>query len=501
MDTPSVLNRGNKLIASLGALIVVIGFCASVVLSGLATSSDKVRVDQLRLSEFKSQFTQIPALVDTMLLGTQLNGFDSNKVRVAEQVNALGSGSVDRTLPIDWATVDRFLAGTKQEIKAISVNQFDEAAHIRQVQSEPAFNTAMRSMEARNLSLNSEAKQLRQRSQTVRNTTLLGAGLLVLLLVIGSYRSYEIVAHREQAQHARDISGLRFAALVQDSTDIILVTSRKGIVTLANNACKETWNISPRECIGKPILDLLTTSDQQELSDAISATIASPDHGLDASIRLELKAGSKHTYQVHIRNQLNNVHIGGLVFTFHDVTERAAVQEALSYEASHDRLTGLPNRSLIQVRITEALKRAKSNHSLIGALFIDLDNFKTINDTLGHEMGDALLVEVAKRIQRTIRPSDTAARLGGDEFVVILENTQDSAASIAIAQRLSEQFARPFQLGDELRIITASIGIAISDEGDTEPSDILRKADVAMYQAKKDGKAGYSTFDPSMSMK
>ncbi|MEI8282345.1 MAG: GGDEF domain-containing protein, partial [Armatimonadota bacterium] len=168
---------------------------------------------------------------------------------------------------------------------------------------------------------------------------------------------------------------------------------------------------------------------------------------------------------------------------------------------SHDRLTGLPNRSLIQVRIAEALKRAKVNHSLVGALFIDLDNFKTINDTLGHEMGDVLLVEVAKRIQRTIRPSDIAARLGGDEFVVILENTHDLDAGEAIARRLSEQFARPFQLGDDLRIVTASIGIALSDERDTEPSDILRKADVAMYQAKKEGKAGFSTFNSSMTMK
>ncbi|MEI8282374.1 MAG: PAS domain-containing protein, partial [Armatimonadota bacterium] len=266
METTSVLNRGNKLIASLGALIIVIGFCASMVLSGLATSSDKVRVDQLRLSEFKSQLSQIPALVDTMILSTQLNGFDSNIVRVAEQVKALESGSVDRTLPVDWANVDRFLAGTKREIKAISVNQFEEAARIRQVQSEPAFKTAMSSIVAQNLSLNSEAKQLRQRSQTVRNATLLGAGLLVFLLVIGFYRSYEIVAQRERAQHARDIRGLRFAALVQDSTDIILVTSRKGIVTLANNACKEIWNISPRECIGKPILDILTATNQQELS-------------------------------------------------------------------------------------------------------------------------------------------------------------------------------------------------------------------------------------------
>jgi diguanylate cyclase (GGDEF)-like protein/PAS domain S-box-containing protein len=348
--------------------------------------------------------------------------------------------------------------------------------------------------------LGDQAGQVRQRGQTMRTLTFAVAGLLIIITFIAFHFFNIAETRKERERHSQEISGLRFAAVVQNSSDVILLASRKGVVTLVNEASQSAWGLTPKNCVGKHILNLFKSSNSDDLLNAFDEAMAKPNVDIETSIRIEVEPEVHHFFQVHIRNLLNNVHIGGLLLTFHDITERAAVEQALTHQATHDRLTGLPNRSQIMARLGEALTNSKITGQSIGALFIDLDNFKTINDTLGHEMGDLLLVKVAKRIQRTIRPSDMAARLGGDEFVILLNNAGGADAGETIAKRIAEQFARPFHLGDEDVPVTASIGVALSQESDAEPNDLLRRADTAMYQAKHQGKSGYVIFDSSMKM-
>ena len=178
-----------------------------------------------------------------------------------------------------------------------------------------------------------------------------------------------------------------------------------------------------------------------------------------------------------------------------DITERKRAEDLLEHQALHDPLTGLPNRTLLLDRLTHAMARCRRTGRMAAVLFMDLDRLKLINDSLGHEAGDMILTAVARRIETTLRPQDTAARHGGDEFVIVCEDLESAEHAVTIADRLGEILAEPFALPSGEAFLTASIGIAISrSEGDT-PDSLLRDADAAMYRAKEKGKARYELFD------
>jgi diguanylate cyclase (GGDEF)-like protein/PAS domain S-box-containing protein len=181
-----------------------------------------------------------------------------------------------------------------------------------------------------------------------------------------------------------------------------------------------------------------------------------------------------------------------------DVTERREAREALAYQALHDPLTGLPNRALFLDRLRVALARAGRSHSLVGVLFLDLDRFKVINDSLGHDAGDRLLCAMAGRLLTTLRPSDTAARFGGDEFVILCEDLETEAETLAIAERITTAIAAPCPLDEGEVHVTTSIGMALTDDPETVPEDLVRDADAAMYRAKERGKNRYEVFDAEM---
>jgi len=176
------------------------------------------------------------------------------------------------------------------------------------------------------------------------------------------------------------------------------------------------------------------------------------------------------------------------------LTNSKTVDDAL-HQALHDSLTGLPNRVLLRDRLDQALERAARNGSQVAALFVDLDGFKTVNDSLGHAAGDELLVETASRLTTCVRTSDTATRFGGDEFVVLLEDADDLQVA-RVARRILAQFERPFHIRDRELLIGASIGIALS--GDDEDDDLLRNADLALYRAKATGKGRSEVYEPQM---
>ncbi len=182
----------------------------------------------------------------------------------------------------------------------------------------------------------------------------------------------------------------------------------------------------------------------------------------------------------------------------HDVTERKVLEKQLRHQAFHDPLTGLPNRALFMDRLQHALARAKRREDSFAVLFLDLDRFKSINDSLGHEVGDELLVAVAERLQACLRPGDTAARLGGDEFLVLLEDIANASDATQIAERIAWELQLPFAVGGREVFTTPSIGIALSTSGQNRTEDLLRDADAAMYRAKKKGRGRYRVFNPSM---
>lgn len=175
-----------------------------------------------------------------------------------------------------------------------------------------------------------------------------------------------------------------------------------------------------------------------------------------------------------------------------DITELKASEEQVRHLAHHDPLTGLPNRRLLEDRMTQAFRQARRYGQFVAVMLVDLDRFKVINDTRGHKVGDAVLQEVARRLRATIRGADTVARQGGDEFVVVLPELRKTADAPRVATKILHEFARPITVDAEQFSINASIGIALFPQDGTEPEALLKQADMAMYKAKS---AGRGRFD------
>ncbi len=184
-----------------------------------------------------------------------------------------------------------------------------------------------------------------------------------------------------------------------------------------------------------------------------------------------------------------------------DVTERRQLEGQLRHQAFHDALTGLPNRALLFERIGQALARARRNERSCAVLFLDLDRFKDVNDTAGHDTGDRLLMAVAARLRGVVRDGDTLARLGGDEFTLLLEDVEGPNEAVRTATRLRETLVAPLIIDGQEYRLTASIGIALGHTDHQRPEEVLRDADIAMYRAKEDGRVGYAVFDPAMQAK
>jgi diguanylate cyclase (GGDEF)-like protein len=200
------------------------------------------------------------------------------------------------------------------------------------------------------------------------------------------------------------------------------------------------------------------------------------------------------------KNLLSDPNIGGIVVNYRDITERKTFEERLKHQAFHDTLTKLPNRALFMNRLGHALIRTERREKSAAVLFLDLDNFKLINDSLGHEAGDRLLVSVAERLRRCLRAEDTASRFGGDEFTVLLENVKDASDAVRVADQITRALSTPFILESREVFVTTSIGIALGTSGRERPTDLLRNADVALYRAKASGKATYEVFDAFMNI-
>ncbi|MBV8882564.1 MAG: sensor domain-containing diguanylate cyclase, partial [Chroococcidiopsidaceae cyanobacterium CP_BM_RX_35] len=180
-----------------------------------------------------------------------------------------------------------------------------------------------------------------------------------------------------------------------------------------------------------------------------------------------------------------------------NILERQQSEAQLRHHVYHDGLTGLPNRALLMERLRCALNRSKQHQSFVFAvLFIDLDCFKVINDSLGHMAGDQLLISISQRLTTCLRSGDLAARLGGDEFAILLENITDVSDAISIVHRMQAAFASPIHLGEQEVFTSCSVGIALSTSDYDQPEDLLRDADTAMYRSKTLGKACYQVFDP-----
>ena len=340
-----------------------------------------------------------------------------------------------------------------------------------------------------------------------------GDPLIGVLTVFGEQRNLadlaatlEILAHQValaierimlREELARQGNEAYFRTLVQDTSDAILIVADDWTVRYATPSATSIFG--DITVAGAYLWDLVADGERDELFRTfmqLPAGAAFSSRYVDR--RITRRDGVRVQVQVRASDLRADPTVAGLVFTMRDVTEQRQLEEQLKYQAFHDALTGLPNRLLFQDRISHQVAAARLAGTTAGVLFVDLDDFKVVNDTMGHGVGDELLVAAAVRLSGLIRECDTAARLGGDEFALLLTNAGDSAAIEAAAARVVSAFAEPLVLASGAVLTTVTVGVATTEDG-IDTDELLRHADLALYAGKSAGKRQWRRYQPVLS--
>ncbi len=336
----------------------------------------------------------------------------------------------------------------------------------------------------------------------------LGSALLALLWLTLGGTSKRVSAQNRRLTELNDQLNVmavdlarneaRYRSLVQNSSDVVIVVNEDGVVAYQSDAMFRLLgdtNLRP----GRRLAEKVHPDERDLVDRLLDRLLKAPTGDHAAELRLQHADGSWRWVEAIGQNLLADPAVAGVVLNFRDVTDRKQLEVQLQHEALHDPLTGLANRALFADRVNHALSRRGRQRREPAVLFLDLDDFKVVNDSLGHLAGDELLTAVAERLRESLRPQDTAARLGGDEFGILLDETTPEAVE-KVARRVLDSLRRPFALAERQVFVQASIGIAMGSarrDGVTA-EELLRNADAAMYTAKARGKARSEFYEAAM---
>jgi len=291
-------------------------------------------------------------------------------------------------------------------------------------------------------------------------------------------------------------SEARFRSLAQNSSDVITIVDQNGIITYQSSSVEQVFGLMPEEMVGQTLASWLHPEDAA----ALVVFLEPPNLGMSANslirTRMRHRDGTWRVGESAVRNLFTDPGVEGLVLNTRDASERVALESELRSRALHDPLTGLANRALFVERVDEAFARHLDRGRSSAVIFLDLDDFKAINDSYGHVVGDRLLEMISGRLEDCVRPDDIVARWGGDEFAVLLEDSDRSTAEV-IVQRIIAELERPYQIHSQEILSRASAGVAITHSSDSS-ADLLIAADLAMYVAKSRGKSRYEVFQAEM---
>jgi diguanylate cyclase (GGDEF)-like protein/PAS domain S-box-containing protein len=298
-------------------------------------------------------------------------------------------------------------------------------------------------------------------------------------------------------------SEARFSSLVQNSSDVMLVVDADSTIRYMSPSVYRVLGYGAGALESTRLTDLVHPEDKARVLQFLTTGGREQD---DHPALTEFRMRHEHDFWLHAEavrtNLLHDESVQGIVLNIRDVSERKAFEEQLAHQAFHDSITGLANRALFRDRVEHALERLSREGRPVSVLFMDLDDFKTINDSLGHAAGDLVLGEVGERLKNCLRTADTGARLGGDEFAILLEDADDGVGAAEVAARILAELEAPFSIEDKEVFIRASMGIASGvpspGSGPEGAEELLRNADVAMYMAKEAGKGRYQVFEPAM---
>ncbi len=348
--------------------------------------------------------------------------------------------------------------------------------------------------------------RLRHSDGTYRWVECTSVNLLDHRHVHGILNTFRDITDRKEADDRVRENEERLSALLTNADGAILILDARGLVTWCSPSGEHLWGMGAASMLGVSMVRLVHPDDRREVFRQFSKLASSPQ---GATVRVEARMrhqdGSWRWYESIFTNRLEEPSVEGVIANMRDTTERVMQEQALrdsesrlEHQATHDPLTGLPNRTLMRDRLDVALGRGRRNGSGLAILFCDIDHFKVVNDSQGHSQGDALLIEVAARLADAVRAGDTIARFGGDEFVVLAEDLGSADEAVVLADRIERALSQPFLVNDSEVFVTMSTGIAYGEAEELEVESLLRDADAAMYQAKSRGRARAEIFDDAM---
>ncbi|MDQ1713342.1 MAG: hypothetical protein QOE45_2792 [Frankiaceae bacterium] len=410
---------------------------------------------------------------------------DQSEARIAALLPvAVGRGLTPQRAASIATAGARYHQAVDAELALLKAGDDEEAVEYDEANVDPAFVTAVDELTRQSTWLDGRAVVAKRLSD----------GGVVLTVIVALGMTGLIQRRRKVAdvqRRAERRSEARYHALVDQSSDLVLVTDREGGLSYISPSAQRRFGALTH------LSEALHPDDRQLVLVALAASTPGDSHG-DA--RLDGRLGSDtagwRNYELSIQDLFADPAVGGIVLTGRDVTERHAMQHEMTHRALHDTLTGLPNRALLADRFEQALLTARREETAAGLLLIDLDRFKEINDTLGHHVGDELLVQIGPRLAESLRGSDTIARLGGDEFAVLLPATDGIASVVAVAEKLRSALEAPFVVGDLTLQVEASFGAVISGLHGEDAATLLQRADIAMYVA-KERSLGVFAYDPA----
>ena len=415
------------------------------------------------------------------------------KAVLAAHLHAYHTAALEKV----WPALNNYITSAGRQWILMQVRDFDEAKQADFQAVSPQFDLMQHQLQ---IAIKAEDEwaqgvALRARNELLAAAILAATTMLVLFLRLKTQE--HLGQLQETERHALRESEERFRALTEQSTDIILIADPSGRIKYASPSVHTVLAVYGDGLVGTNLMDLVHPDDFAKTISAGPRSVACRQSPI-VEFRLRHGDGRWLCFECVVRNLIQHKNIGGIVYNARDITERKHAQEELLFNATHDVLTGLPNRALFLGRLQSVVDRMKRHpHQAAAVLFIDIDDFKVVNDCYGHATGDALIKEVSNRLRACMRSDGTIARMGGDEFTVLVEDVTDPSDAIRIAERIQSSFTRPFLLEGLEVFKSTSIGIALTSP-ETPAEAVLQNADIAMYRAKSQGKACSELFDRAM---
>jgi len=370
----------------------------------------------------------------------------------------------------------RMRDGIRAQEALLATNETERATAILLEEVAPAHDRLQRAV------IDAHARHLREATRAASRADRLSAVVLALLLGFGALGVPVWLRLRRRADVAAfaRTRARTFEALTRNASDVVCVLGEDGVITVQAGATAAVLGHAPQELVGRSFAALVHPDDRALVPTLVASGCV--------EWRLEHARGTWVHAETRVTDLRGDPNVAGLVLTTRDITERKAQEQRLRHQAFHDPLTQLPNRALFFDRLTEAARHEGTGPDAVAVLFVDVDDFKVVNDALGHTAGDALLTLVARRLESAARPGDTVARLGGDEFGILLLSGDGRKDAVRVAERALALLAEPLEVaGTEVRV-AVSIGVATGAGDRLDADGLLHAADMAMYAAKRAGK-------------